>query len=99
MEVKIGKYTLKSDYLSAWIEEEFVIQEGKNKGKTTQRRVTGYFRDLGLLLDDFIDTKAKDNDAEDMTQALAEIETALKDAKKIARAAVKEDFHIIRERK
>lgn len=94
MELKIGKYTLKSDKFCAWLEKECKTEQGK----TTQRRVTGYFRDFNLLLDDFIDTKVKESDASDMKQALAEIDSALKDAKRIAKETVKADFHIVRER-
>ena len=92
MEVKVGKYTLKADRYGAWLEQEFKNE----KGKIAQRRVSGYFRDLGALLDDFIDTRVKDSDANDMKQVLAEIDSALKDAKRIAREAVKADFHIVR---
>lgn len=92
MEIKIGRYTLKSDRFSCFIEQEFT----QENGKVGQRRVTGYFRDIGSLLDDFIDTRTKDSDATELKQVLAEIESALKDAKKIARESVKADFQIIR---
>lgn len=92
MEIKIGKYTLRSDRFCAWLDKEYK----QENGKIVQRRVSGYHRDIGLLLDDFIDTKVKESDARDMKQALAEIESAMKDAKKIARAAVKADFQIVR---
>lgn len=100
MELKVGKYTLKSDRFCAFIEEEVNIKDSKTgKTKKGNKRVTGFCRDFGVLLDDFIDYKVKDSEAENMKQALAEIDSAMKDAKKIAKAAVKEDFHIIRERK
>lgn len=92
MEIKIGKYTLRSDRFCAWLDKEYK----QENGKIVQRRVSGYYRDFGLLLDDFIDTKVKESDANDMKQALAEIESAMKDAKKIARAAYKGDFTIVR---
>lgn len=91
MEIKVGKYTLKSDRFCCWLEKE---SKGKD-GKIRQARVSGYFRDFGMLLDDFIDRRVKDSDANDMKQALAEIDASLKDAKKIAREAVKGNFKII----
>lgn len=92
MEIKVGHYTLKSDRFSCFITEE-VKQEN---GKIGHRRVTGFHRDMGSLLDDFIDTKAKDSDATELKQVLAEIEDALKIAKQIARASVKAGFQIVR---
>ena len=88
MEIKIGKYTLKSDYFCCWLNQE--VKTGK--GKISQKRITGYYRDIGLLLDDFIDMRVKDSDASSMKQVLAEIEQATKDAKKIAREAYKGKF-------
>ena len=92
MEIKIGKYTLRSDRFCAWLDKEYK----QENGKIVQRRVSGYHQDIGLLLDDFIDTKVKESDAKDMKQVLAEIDSAMKDAKKIARAAYKGDFAIVR---
>ena len=47
MEITSGKYTLKSDRFCAWIEQEVKTE----KGKTRHQRITGYYRDIGLLLD------------------------------------------------
>lgn len=88
MKIKTGKFTLKSDRFGAWIEQEVKTE----KGKTRHQRITGYYRDFGLLLDNFIDLRTKDSDASDMKQVLAEIESATKDAKKIAREAYKGKF-------
>ena len=88
MEITSGKYTLKSDRFCVWIEQEVKTE----KGKIRHQRITGFYRDFGLLLDNFIDLRVKDSDASDMKQLLAEIESATKDAKKIAREAYKGKF-------
>lgn len=88
MRIQIGKYILRSDQFCAWLEQEVKTE----KGKTRHQRITGYYRDIGLLLDNFIDLRTKDSDATDMKQVLAEIESATKDAKKIAREAYKGKF-------
>lgn len=93
MEIKIGKYTLRSDRFCAWIDKDYL---NKENGKIYQRRVAGYCRDFGTLLDDFIDNGVKESDATEVKQLLAEIESVTKDAKKIARAAYKGDFAIVR---
>lgn len=99
MEIKVGKYTIRSDRWCAYILEDIKVKEGKHKGEIIEKQVTGYHRDMGTLLDDFIDTKAKGSDAKTVKQVLADIDSALKDAKKIARESVKADFQIVRERK
>ena len=96
MEIKKGKYTLKSDKFCAWIEEEVKIKEGKRKGETETRRVTGYFRNFEQLLNDFLETNTKDSDAKALEEVIKEIEKAAKDAKKIIREAIKGDFKISR---
>ena len=88
MEIKTGKFTLKSDRFCCWLEQEVKTE----KGHTRNQRITGFYRDIGLLLDNFIDLRVKDSDASDMKQVLAEIESATKDAKKIAREAYKGKF-------
>lgn len=88
MEIRIGKFTLKSDRFCAWIEQEVKTE----KGKSRHQRITGYYRDFGLLLDNFIDLRTKDSEASELKQVLAEIESATKDAKKIAREAYKGKF-------
>lgn len=97
MEIKIGKYTLKADRYGVWLEQEVKGKKGKSEGKDVQRRITGYYRDFSLLLDDFIDSRVKDSDANNMKQVLAEIDSALKDAKRIARETIKADFHIVKD--
>ena len=96
MEIKIGHYTLKSDKFCAWVEQDFEVTEGKAKGTIISRRITGYFRDFNKLLDDFIDVAIKDSDAQTVADALAILCKATKDAKRIAKEAVKNDFRIIR---
>ncbi len=92
MEIKVGKYWLKSDKFCCWIEEEY---KDKN-GKTTSRRVAGYVTKMDRLLEDFIDKKFKDSDAKSMEEVIKILDEAVKDAKKIAVAAYKGDFKIIR---
>ena len=88
MDIKIGKFTLKSDRYCAYIVED--VEAGT--GKVRQERVTGYWREIGGLLDDFVDRQVKGSGAESMKQCLAEIETALNTARKLAREAYDVEF-------
>ena len=96
MEIRIGHYTLKSDRYCAWLEQDFEVVEGKGKGNIVSRRITGYYRDLRRLLEDFIDMQIKDDDVESVQDAITKLTNAVDDAKAIARAAVKADFQIVR---
>lgn len=96
MEIRAGKYTIKSDKFCAWVEEEAKIKDGKRKGETETRRVTGYFRNFEQVLDDFIETKVKGSDAKSVEEVLKILDRATKDAKRIVREAKKGDFKIIR---
>ena len=96
MEIKIGVYTIRSDKFCIWIEQDFEVTEGKAKGTIVSRRITGYYRSLEKLLDDFIDVALKDSDAKSVEEALAILCKATKDASRIAKESIKKDFRIIR---
>ncbi len=92
MEIKVGKYYLKSDKFCCWVEEEY--KDATDKMAT--RRVAGYVTSMNGLLEDFIDKKFKDNDAKSMEEVIKTLDKAVKDAKKIAVAAYKGNFQIVR---
>ena len=96
MEIKVGKYTLKSDRYSTWIEEEYKSEDEKTKGKTMTRRVAGYCQSFNRLLEDFIDKGIKDSDAKSVEEALSVLCKATRDAKKISKEAAEKNFRIIR---
>lgn len=78
MEIKTGSYTIKSDPLCCWIEQEVVQMKGKNIGKTTTKRVSGYFGKIEQLLPDFADKKFKSSDARTVEEALKRLAEAEK---------------------
>ena len=96
MEIKIGHFTIKSDKFCAWLEQDFEVIEGKAKGTIVSRRITGYHLSFDKLLDDFVDTAIKDSDAKTVEDALAVLCKATKDAKRIAKESITNDFRIIR---
>lgn len=96
MEIKVGKYTLRSDKFSMWLEEEYVSQEEKTKGKLMTKQVAGYCCSWKSLLDDFIDKKIEGSDAQSIKELIEVIKQAVEDAKSLNERAIKEDFRIIR---
>ena len=86
MDIKAGKYTLRSDSQCFWIEETKVTEkEDGTKGKPYQARVSGYYAHIEDLLADFITRRFRSSDKEKMEDVLEELAEAVKDSKKIVR--------------
>lgn len=47
-----------------WLTQEGEVKKGKNAGKFTEKRITGYFRNLTDLLSDIPERKLRECDAE-----------------------------------
>lgn len=97
MEIRVGKYILKSDRYSMWIEEEHEVKEGKTKGKKVTKRVAGFTSNFDLLLRDFVRVKHRDNDAQTVKELLEILKKTAEDTEQIKKAALKEDFKLIRQ--
>ena len=86
MDIKAGKYTLRSDSQCFGIEETKVTEkEDGTKGKPYQARVSGYYAHIEDLLADFITRRFRSSDKEKMEDVLSELAEAVKDSKKIVR--------------
>ena len=86
MDIKAGKYTLRSDSQCFWIEETKVTEkEDGTKGKPYQARVSGYYAHIEDLLADFSTRRFRSSDKEKMEDVLSELAEAVKDSKKIVR--------------
>ena len=90
MDIKAGKYTLRSDSQCFWIEETKVTEkEDGTKGKPYQARVSGYYAHIEDLLAEFITRRFRSSDKEKMEDVLNELAEAVKDSKKIVREYAK----------
>lgn len=85
MEIKQGKYILKSDRYTFWIEEEYT----NKKGDIGTVRVAGYCMTIARLLEDFADKKLHDSDATTLEEVLTALKEAESDIKALAKAATK----------
>ena len=70
MKIKVGRFTLCSDSMSLWINEEHEITKGKHKGELEERRVAGYSTSLKNLLRSFRDAKVGGSDAESLEELI-----------------------------
>ena len=90
MDIKAGKYTLRSDSQCFWIEETKVTEkEDGEAGKEYQVRASGYYAHIEDLLADFITRRFRSSDKEKMEDVLNELAEAVKDSKKIVREYAK----------
>ena len=83
--IKAGNYTINIDRYCTWVTERKV---GKN-GKEYDKRVTGYYRTLEEVLEDFI-SKSKAEDCTTVVEVINEIKKAEDQAIKIAKAYLNE---------
>lgn len=90
MDIKAGKYTLRSDSQCFWIEETRVTEkEDGTEGKEYQVRASGYYAHIEDLLADFVTRRFRSSDKEKMEDVLNELAEAVKDSKKIVREYAK----------
>lgn len=69
MKIQIGeRIYLNSDSQCYWITQEKEVKRGSNAGRLTEKRITGYFRNITDLLSDIPDRKIRECDAETMKE-------------------------------
>lgn len=59
MEIRYGKYIVRSDALNLWVEEEYTDR----KGEIATKRVAGYARTFPELYKSFVDKKIRGSEA------------------------------------
>lgn len=96
MNIKLGKYTLHSDGFCMWIDEEYIIENGKNKGKTGQRRIAGYATTFSNLMSSFKRRKICGLEAESIDELLNGLKKIEEDMEALRTRALEEDFKIVR---
>lgn len=93
MNIKIGKYRLRSDQYSMWITEEYVKEQGRHKGETAEKRVAGYAESFEVLLRQFVTDRVMDSDAESLETLLEQLSRTIDEGVAIAKAVAKGEQH------
>lgn len=96
MEIKIGRYILRSDGLCMWVEEEYEGKDAKGKPKMQTRRVAGYASSWSNLVYQFCNHRYMNSDAESVREFLKEMEQTFQDMLMLNEAAVKKDFRLVK---
>lgn len=74
MDIKRGKYTLKSDRWCFWVEEEYEFYDKKtDKTKVLTRNASGYYADIEQLANGLVDHLIGESDATSMRKLLEDI--------------------------
>ena len=88
MNIRVGKYILRSDPYCLWIEEEYKQQNGK----TASKRVAGYATSLSNLMRQFGEAKLLGSNAETLEQLISDLRDVMADMIKLNEAAVEKRF-------
>ena len=96
MEIKIGRYILKSDGLCCWLEEEYEGKTATGKVKKATRRVAGYAGNFSILLRQFVEHKHRASEATTVEELLREMKQIAEDTEAIKKTALANDFKLMR---
>lgn len=92
MEIRIGKYILRSDGFAYWIEEEYEGEDSKKRKKIQTRQVAGYASTLDNLYRQFVEHRYKASEAKTVAELIKEMKETAADIEAIKKAATKEHF-------
>ena len=97
MEIRVGKFILRSDMYSLWIDEEYQSKGKDGKpGKTQTRRVAGYAPNIDILVRQFVAHRHMASEATTVEQLIKELKQTAEDAALIKKTAVANDLKAMR---
>lgn len=97
MEIRVGKFILRSDQYSLWIDEEYT-SKGKNgkQGKIQTRRVAGYAPNIDILIRQFVAHRHMASEAQTVEELIKELKQTAEDAAELKKTAVANDLKAMR---
>ena len=97
MEIRVGKFILRSDMYSLWIDEEYQSKGKDGKpGKVQTRRVAGYAPNIDILVRQFVAHKHMASEATTVEELIKELKQTAEDAALIKKTAVANDLRTMR---
>ena len=98
MEIKVGKYYLRSDPFVLWIEEEFRPKKKDGTiGKVQRRKVAGYTNSIDNLIRQFCEHKHRASEAMTVEELIKEWKQIADDAVLLRKTAVANDLKAMRQ--
>ena len=97
MDIRVGKFILRSDDKSMWIEEEYQSKgkDGK-QGRKQTRKVAGYTNSIDNLIRQFCAHKHMASEATTVEQLIKEWKQIAEDAAMLKKTAVANDLKAMR---
>lgn len=92
MDIRIGKFILRSDGLCYWLEEEYEGKDAKGRTKMQTRRVAGYASTLDILYRQFVEHRHKASEATTVAELIKEMKETAADIEAIKKTATKQHF-------
>ena len=97
MEIKVGRYYLRSDAWTLWIEEEYESKGKDGKpGRVQKRKVAGYTNNIDNLIRQFCAHKHMASEATTVEQLIKEWKQIAEDAAMLKKTAVANDLKAMR---
>ena len=98
MEIKVGRYYLRSDQFCIWVEEEYQSKSKDGKpGRVQRRKVAGYTNSIDNLIRQFCEHKHRASEATTVAELIKEWGQIADDAVALKEAAVKADLKAMRQ--
>ena len=97
MEIRVGRFILRSDDKSMWIEEEYQSKGKDGKpGRKQTRKVAGYTNSIDNLIRQFCEHRHMASEATTVEQLIKEWKQIADDAVAIRKTAVANDLKAMR---
>ena len=97
MEIRVGKFILRSDQYCMWIEEEYQSKGKDGKpGRVQRRKVAGYTNSIDNLIRQFCEHKHMASEATTVEELIKEWKQIIEDAAKLKKTAVSNDLKAMR---
>ena len=97
MDIRVGRYYLRSDEKSMWIEEEYQSKGKDGKpGRVQRRKVAGYTNNIDNLIRQFCEHKHMASEATTVEQLIKEMKQIAEDTALIKKTAVANDLKTMR---
>lgn len=97
MEIRVGKFILRSDQYCIWIEEEYQSKGKEGKpGRVQRRKVAGYTNSIDNLIRQFCAHKHMASEATTVEELIKEWKQIADDAMLLKKTAVANDLKAMR---
>lgn len=97
MEIRVGRFILRSDQYCMWIEEEYQSKGKDGKpGRVQRRKVAGYTNSIDNLIRQFCEHKHMASEATTVEELIKEWKQIAEDAALLKKTAVANDLKAMR---